>query len=162
MLGIIENIRSEHYANIDKFSQGIIVSQLESLLHYSERFYDRQFLTRATAGKDILFRLEKILNSYFEEGAPVTNGLPNVQLIADALNVSPNYLSRMLKTLTGRSTQQHIHDRLIEKAKEWLSSSNLSIGEIAYDLGFEHPQSFTRLFKKQTHLSPEAFRASLN
>lgn len=157
--GIIANIRQEYHANIDKFSQNIIVSHLETLLNYSERFYERQFITRKITNHIILNRLEELLNNYFNDE---DKGLPSVQIIANELNVSPNYLSRLLKTLTGKSTQQLIHDKLIDKAKERLSTTELSVSEIAYELGFEHPQSFTKLFKSKTNLSPLEFRASFN
>jgi AraC family transcriptional activator of pobA len=106
--------------------------------------------------------LENILTEYFNSDSLATKGLPTVQYIAETLHVSPNYLSGMLKVLTGQSTQQHIHDKLIEKAKEKLSTSDLSVSEIAYELGFEHPQSFSKLFKTKTNLSPLEFRQSFN
>ena len=160
--GIIKNIEQEYHTNIDKFSQDIIIAQLEVLLNYAERFYQRQFITRKISNHKILERLEEILAAYFKNEDLATKGLPTVQYVADALNVSPNYLSNMLKALTGQSTQQHIHDKLIEKAKEKLSTSELSIGEIAYGLGFEHSQSFSKLFKSKTQLSPLQFRQSFN
>lgn len=160
ILGIIANIKQEYHGNIDKFSQQIIVSHLETLLNYSERFYERQFITRKIASHILLTRLEDLLNDYFNDEELISKGLPTVQLFANELNVSPNYLSRLLKTLTGQSTQQLIHDKLIDKAKERLSTTGFSISEIAYDLGFEHPQSFTKLFKRKTNLSPLEFRAS--
>lgn len=160
--GIIENIQQEYYANIDQFSQNIIISHIETLLNYSERFYERQFITRKIANHKILNRLEDLLNDHFSSNDLILKGLPAVQLIAHELHVSPNYLSRLLKTLTGQSTQQYIHDKLIEKAKEKLSTTDLSVSEIAYELGFEHPQSFTKLFKNKTDLSPLEFRASFN
>jgi AraC-like DNA-binding protein len=159
---IIKNIEQEYHSNIDKFSQDIIIAQLEVLLNYSERFYQRQFMTRKIANHAIIDRLEHILNQYFAGDDLAQRGLPSVQQIADALNVSPNYLSNMLKTLTGQSTQQHIHDKLIGKAKEKLSTTELSVSEIAYQLGFEHSQSFSKLFKSKTKLSPLEFRASFN
>lgn len=157
--GIIENIRQEYHTNMDRFSKQIIISQIESLLNYSERFYNRQFITREKANHDILGRLEQLLADYFDDDLAIT-GLPTVQYIADTLHVSPKYLSSLLKLLTGQSTQQHIHDRLISKAKEKLSTTNLSVSEIAYDLGFEHSQSFSKLFKTKTQMSPLEFRAS--
>ncbi len=160
--GIIENIRQEYHANIDKFSKQIIVSHIETLLHYSERFYNRQFITREKVNHQILERLEKLLADYFNSEDLVKTGLPTVQYIAGALNVSPKYLSGLLKVLTGQSTQHHIHEKLIEKAKEKLSTTNLSISEIAYGLGFEHSQSFSKLFKTKTHFSPMGFRQSFN
>lgn len=160
--GIIANIQQEYHGNIDKFSKQIIVSQIESLLNYSERFYNRQFITREKNNHQILERLEKILIDYINTVDLVSKGLPTVQYIADKLNVSPKYLSNLLKVLTGQSTQQHIHEKLIEKAKEKLSTTNLSVSEIAYELGFEHPQSFSRLFKTKTNISPLEFRQSFN
>ncbi|MCK0192368.1 helix-turn-helix transcriptional regulator [Arenibacter sp. F20364] len=159
---IIENIGQEYHSNIDKFSQNIIISQIETLLNYAERFYQRQFITRKIASHKILDRLEAILVAYFNSDHLITKGLPTVQYVAEALNVSPNYLSGLLKTLTGQSTQQHIHEKLIEKAKEKLSTTELSVSEIAYELGFEHPQSFNKLFKTKTNISPLQFRQSFN
>lgn len=159
IIGILKNIQQEYHSNIDTFSQDIIISQIEVLLNYSDRFYHRQFITRKVTNHQVLDRLEKILTEYFD-GDVLEKGLPTVQYIADELNVSPNYLSGLLKTLTGQSTQQHIHDKLIEKAKEKLSTSDLSVSEIAYELGFEHSQSFSKLFKKKTKLSPLEFRQS--
>lgn len=162
IFSIIQNIRQEYHSSIDKFSQRIIISQIETLLNYSERFYQRQFITRKTTSHQILERLEKLLSDYFYSNDLISKGVPTVQYIADCLNVSPNYLSGLLKVLTGQSTQQHIHDKLIEKAKEKLSTTDLSISEIAYELGFEHPQSFSKLFKTKTNISPLEFRQSFN
>lgn len=159
---IIDSIRQEYQANIDRFSQNIIVSHIETLLSYSERFYERQFITRKITNHQMLSHLENLLNDYFNTDALAVKGLPTVHLIAQELNVSPNYLSRLLKNLTGQSTQHFIQDKVIEKAKEMLSTTSLSISEIAYELGFEHPQSFTKLFKNKTKLSPTLFRASFN
>ncbi len=159
--GIIENIKQEYHSNIDKYSKQIIISQIESLLNYSERFYNRQFITREKANHQILGRLENLLDNYFEHKILET-GLPSVQFIAEELNVSPKYLSTLLKVLTGQNTQQHIHDKLIEVAKTKLSTTDLSVSEIAYELGFEHIQSFSKLFKTKTKLSPLEFRQSFN
>ena len=158
--GIIENMEQEYRSNIDNFSQSVIVSQLELLLNYSNRFYNRQFITRKKASSDLLIKLEDLLNEYFDRQNELQGGLPTVKYIADQLNVSPNYLSDMLRTLTGQNAQQHIHNKLIEKAKEALSTTSLSVGEIAYRLGFEHPQSFNKLFKNKTNVSPLEFRNS--
>ena len=160
--GIIQNIRQEYHSNIDKFSESISISQIETLLTYADRFYQRQFITRKITNHQILDRLEKILTDYFNNEDLVNKGLPTVQFIAASLNVSPGYLSSLLKVLTGQSTQQHIHDRLIEKAKEKLSTTDLSVSEIAYELGFEHPQSFSKLFRTRTNQTPLEFRASFN
>lgn len=160
--GIMQNIEQEYRSNIDKFSQDVIIAQLELLLTYAERFYQRQFITRKITNHQILNRLEDILTENFSNNTIEKKGLPTVQYIAETLNVSPGYLSGLLKTLTGQSTQQHIHDKLIEKAKEKLSVTNLTVSEIAYELGFEHPQSFSKLFKSKTTLSPLEFRQSFN
>ena len=159
---IIENIKQEYHANIDRFSQNIIISQIEALLNYSERFYNRQFITRKKASHKILNRLEDLLAPYFNSDDLLTKGLPTVQYIAQSLNVSPKYLSSLLKALTGKNTQHHIHEKLIEKAKEKLSTCDLSVSEIAYELGFGHSQSFSKLFKSKTNLSPLEFRQSFN
>ena len=159
---IIQNIRQEYHSNIDKFSQDIIISQIETMLNYSERFYQRQFITRKISNHQILDQLEKLLNDYFKQEDLIIKGLPTVQHIADKLNVSPKYLSGLLKVLTGQSTQQHIHDKLIDVAKEKLSTTNLSVSEIAYELGFEHSQSFSKLFKTKTNISPLRFRQTFN
>lgn len=160
--GIIQNIKQEYHSNIDKYSQNIIISQIETLLNYSERFYQRQFITRKVTNHQILNRLEELLDDYFRNDEAIKTGLPTVQSVAKKLNLSVSYLSNLLKVISGKSTQQHIHDKLIEKAKEKLSTTNLSISEIAYELGFEHPQSFSKLFKAKTHLSPLEFRQSFN
>jgi len=161
-IGILQSIEHEYQSNIDKFSQNIIIAQLELLLVQSDRFYHRQFITRKITNHKIVNRLEEILSDYFNSDDLADKGLPSVQYIADKLNVSPNYLSDLLKVLTGQSTQQHIHEKLIEKAKEKLSTTDLSVSEIAYELGFEHSQSFSKLFKAKTDLSPMKFRQSFN
>jgi AraC family transcriptional activator of pobA len=160
--GIVNNIKTESQSNIDKFSQDIIISHLETLLNYAERFYQRQFITRKISNHEILDRLETLLSDYFNSDDLVTKGLPSVQYISEALHVSPTYLRSLLKSLTGQNTQQHIHNKLIEKAKEKLSTTNLSISEIAWELGFEHSQSFSKFFRTKTNLSPLEFRASFN
>jgi AraC-like DNA-binding protein len=162
IINILQNIEQEYQSNIDKFSQDVIIAQLELLFTYSERFYQRQFITRKTINHQILYRLEDLLATYFNSDDLIRKGLPSVQYIAESLNVSPSYLSGLLKTLTGQSTQQHIHDKLIEKAKEKLSTTELSVSEIAYELGFEHPQSFSKLFKTKTNFAPLEFRQSFN
>jgi AraC family transcriptional activator of pobA len=159
---IAQNIEQEYHANIDRFSQSVIIAQLELLLTYSERFYQRQFITRKIASHEILTRLEDYLANYFNSGALAKQGLPSVVHIAETLNISPGYLSGLLKSLTGQNTQQHLHNKLIDLAKERLSTTNLSVSEIAYELGFEHLQSFSKLFKTKTNLSPMEFRHSFN
>lgn len=159
---IMKNIETEYQSNIDNYSQDVMISQIELLLQYSNRFYNRQFITRKIANDDILVRLENLLSSYFNSEKIEELGLPSVQYISEQLHISPNYLSDMLRTITGQTTQQHIHNKLIEKAKEKLSTSDLSISEIAYHLGFEYPQSFNRLFKNKTKISPLGYRKSFN
>ena len=160
--GIFKNIEKEYNHSIDQFSQDVMVSQIELLLNYSNRFYNRQFITRKTASSDLLTKMEILLDEYFESDKIIESGLPTVQFFAEKLNLSPNYLSDMLRSITGQSTQQHIHNKLIEKAKEALSTTNLSVSEIAYQLGFEHPQSFSKLFKSKMNISPLEYRASFN
>ena len=162
IVGILQSILQEYKSNIDKFSQDIIIAQLELLLVHADRFYHRQFLTRKITNHKILDRLEDILTDYFKSDDLVNKGLPTVKHISESLNLSTNYLSSLLKTLTGQNTQQHIHDRLIEKAKEKLSTTDLSVSEIAYALGFEHSQSFSKFFKTKTNLTPLKFRESFN
>ncbi len=159
---IAQNVEQEYHANIDRFSQSVIIAQLELLLTYSERFYQRQFITRKIANHEILIKMEDLLINYFTSGELSQKGLPTVTYIADNLNISPGYLSGLLKSLTGQNTQQHLHNKLIELAKVKLSTTNLSVSEIAYDLGFEHLQSFSKLFKTKTNFSPMEFRHSFN
>ncbi|MEH6680591.1 MAG: AraC family transcriptional regulator [Sediminicola sp.] len=157
---IVKNVEHEYNGNLDKFSQSIIISQIETLLNYSDRFYQRQFLTRKVNNHQILQKVEKIIDDHFNDDS--TTGLPTVQYVAKSLNLSPMYLSSLLKSVTGQTTQQHIHEKLIEKAKEKLSTTELTVSEIAYELGFEHSQSFSKLFKVKTNLSPLEFRSSFN
>ncbi len=162
IINLMQNIQTEYFANTDKFSQDIIISVAETLLNYADRFYQRQFLTRRIENHRLLERMEDLLTSYFNSTDLLTRGLPSVGFVAEKLNVSSGYLSSLLKVLTGRNTQQHIQDKMIEKAKEKISITELSISEIAYALGFDHPQSFSRLFKTKTGLSPLAFRQTFN
>lgn len=159
---ILSIIEQEYRSDIDKFSQDIIITQIESLLNYSERFYQRQFFTRKKASHQILTQFEKLLDACFKDEKTLENGIPTVQYISKQLHVSPNYLSRLLTTLTGKSTQHYVQDKVIEIAKEKLSTTDMSIGEIAYSLGFEYPQSFSKLFKSKTKQTPVAFRALFN
>lgn len=161
ILGIYSFIQDELNERIDKFSQDVIISQIELLLNYANRFYDRQFLTRKVINNDILSRLELQLQDYFNEDRSVITGLPSVKDIAQKMNVSPRYLSDLLRNLIGLNTQQFIHEKVIEKAKEYLAKDALTIAEIAYRLGFEQPQSFNKLFKKKTTYSPSAYKKSL-
>ncbi|WPQ61833.1 helix-turn-helix transcriptional regulator [Chitinophaga sancti] len=158
LVGILKNIQQECKSNIDQFSKTIIVAHIATLLSYGDRYYHRQFITREKENHQVLERLEQLLNDYFNS----SQGLPTVTYVAQALNLSPKYLSSLLRVLTGQNTQQHIHEKLIEKAKEKLSTTNLSVSEIAYELGFEHLQSFSKLFKTKTNQSPLAFRATFH
>ncbi|TDQ08065.1 helix-turn-helix domain-containing protein [Pedobacter metabolipauper] len=160
--GIFKNIEMELESAIDHSSQDVMISQIELLLNYSKRFYGRQFITRKSANSDLLTKFEDLLSASVNSEKALLTGLPTVQEFADQLNVTPHYLSDMLRSLTGQNTRQHIHNRIIEKAKVMLSTTNLSIAEVAYQLGFEHPQSFNKLFKLKTKLSPVAFRQSFN
>ncbi|HAS41122.1 MAG TPA: AraC family transcriptional regulator [Microscillaceae bacterium] len=155
---IVQNVQQEYQTNLDSFSKQIISTHIENLLSYSERFYNRQFITREKTNHQILERLEVLLIDYFNSDDLVLKGLPSVQYVSQALNVSQSYLGSLLRVLTGQNTQQHIHEKLIEKAKEKLSTTNLTVSEIAYELGFEHSQSFSKLFKSKTQLSPIKFR----
>lgn len=136
--GIVQYIQQEYSFNIDKFSQDVVIAQLELLLTYARRFYERQFITRKITNHKVLERLEDLLNDYFKQ----ENGIPAVQYVAEQLNISTRYLSSLVKQLTGQTTQQHIQNKIIEKAKEKLSTTDLSVSEIAFHLGFEHSQSF--------------------
>ncbi|GAB3908988.1 AraC family transcriptional regulator [Larkinella knui] len=162
IIAVFESIEEELKSRIDHFSQDVIISQIELLLNHSNRFYSRQFITRKAVSSDLLQRAEEILTAYFQEPNVLKQGLPTVQFLSAQLNVSASYLSDMLRSLTGQNAQQHIHNYLIEKAKEQLSTSQASISEIAYGLGFEHPQSFSKLFKLKTSVSPLDFRRSFN
>ncbi|KAA6439531.1 helix-turn-helix transcriptional regulator [Dyadobacter flavalbus] len=158
---VFEAIDTELKNNIDRFSQDVLVSQIELLLNHCNRFYNRQFLTRNVLHHDLIDRMNAYLNDWFAKEQALISGLPTTQEIADQLNVSQRYLSDMLRSLTGKTTQQHIHLRLMEKAKEMLSSDALTTAEVAYRLGFEHPQSFNKFFRQKTGLSPAAFRKLL-
>jgi AraC-like DNA-binding protein len=162
ILNIVQNIEQEYQSNIDRFSKQIIISQLESLLNYADRFYHRQFITREKANHEILQKLERLLADYFNSDLASRLGLPTVTYVAEQLHLSPKYLSSLLRIQTGQNTQQHIHDTLIGQAKEKLTTTKLSVSEIAYELGFAHLQSFSKLFKTKTKLSPLEFRASFN
>lgn len=162
IISIFKIMEEELNSRIDDFSQDVIISQIELLLNYANRFYKRQFITRKAQSNELLVKLEDLLDDYFNNDKSLNQGIPSVQYLADHLNISPGYLSDMLRALTGQNAQQHIHNKLIEKAKEKLSTTSLSVSEIAYELGFEHSQSFNKLFKTKTKVSPLAFRQSFN
>jgi len=160
--GIFKTIEHELSLSTDNFSQDIIISQIEQLLNYSNRFYHRQFITRKPVNNDLVTRMEALISAHFDTEHSLSEGIPTVQSISDELKVSPRYLSDMLRAHTGQNTQQHIHNKLIEKAKELLSVTDLSVAEIAYRLGFGHPQSFNKLFRLKTTTSPTEFRQTFH
>lgn len=156
---IIDDIKSELEENIDKHSRTLIVSTIELLLNYCNRYYDRQFITRAAANKDIITEFEGLLVQYFNSDDLDVKGFPSVKDFAEKLQLSPNYLSDLLKKETGKNGTEHIQYHVIELAKDKLLSSTVSVSEIAYDLGFEYPQYFSKMFKKNTGMSPSEFRS---
>ncbi|KAF2506907.1 AraC family transcriptional regulator [Flavobacterium zhairuonense] len=160
--GIMKNLQTEIEAIIDGYTQDVVISHIELLLNYCNRFYNRQFITRKKASNDLLVRFEDLLSGYLQNDKADKIGIPSVQYLADKLFISPNYLNDLLKNLTGQTTQQHIQNFLINKAKDLLTTTNLSVSEIAYQLGFEYPQSFNKLFKNKTHLTPLEFKQSFN
>ncbi len=160
--GLFNNIDREYQTSIDSFSRDVMVAQIELLLQYANRFYARQFITRKVANDEILIRLENLLDQHFNNQQLTQKGVPAVQNIARELNISADYLSDMLRAITGQTAQQHIHAKLIEKAKELLTTTNMQVSEVAYYLGFEYPQSFNKLFKNKTSMSPLEFRSSFN
>lgn len=160
--GLLKQMQDELKNNIDHYSQDLIVAHLDLLLNYINRFYGRQFITRKTSNHDLLSKLEQTLLDYFENENGAVKGLPTVQYLSQELNLSANYLSDLLRSITGLNTQQYIQNHIIEKAKQLLATSNLSVNEIAYSLGFEYAQSFSKLFKKKTNLTPLQFRQSFN
>jgi len=160
--GLLKLMQEELKNNIDYYSQDLMVSHLDLLLNYVNRFYGRQFITRKNANYDLLSKLEQLLFDYFENENSVLNGLPSVQYLSQELNLSSSYLSDMLRNITGQNTQQYIHNYLIERSKRLLTTTNLTVNEIAFSLGFEYPQSFSKLFKKKTDQTPLQFRKSFN
>ena len=161
---VVQTIQEEFSANLDNHSHDLIISNIEVLLNYCKRFYGRQFITRSQHNKGIVSQFEKLISDYFDSEQVKLNGLPSVKYCAEKLNLSPNYLGDLLKQETGKSAIEHIHYHLIEKAKDLLLNSGQSISEIAYDLGFEQPQNFSKVFKKKTGVSPREYieKAPLN
>lgn len=159
---LLQQMQQELSNNIDHYSQNLIVAQLDLLLNYADRFYNRQFITRKAVNNDLLSQLEQVLNDYYNNTTTANQGLPGVQFIASQLHLSPGYLSDLIRNATGQNTRQYIQLHLIERAKVLLTTSNKAISEIAYELGFEYSQSFSKLFKKITHQTPLAFRQSFN
>lgn len=161
MMNLMYQMQDELKNNIDHYSQDLIVSHIELLLQYAQRFHNRQFLTRSAVNNDLVAKMEELIDTYLKSDATLS-GLPTVNFFAEKLNVSPNYLSDLLKNVTGKNAQTHIQESVIDRAKELLSTTNLSVKEIAYDLGFDYPQSFSTMFKKKTQLTPLQYRAGFN
>ena len=157
---LLQKIVSEYEQNIDKHSQKLIISSLELILDYCQRFYDRQFYTRANLNKDHLDKFKKILNDYYRSESPLNLGIPSVSYCGSEMNMSPKYLSDLLKKETGQGAQEHIHSFIIDRAKTELLGTTESISKIAYDLGFEYPQHFSKMFKRKTGMSPARYRSS--
>lgn len=162
ILSVYTIMEQEMNARVDEFSQEVIVSQIELLLSYVNRFYKRQFITRKSVNNDVLQKTEALLDNYFNTGKTIDQGVPTVQFLSEQMHLSPGYLSDLLRSQIGQNAQQYIHLKLIEKAKDKLSTTHLTVSEIAFELGFEHPQSFSKLFKTKTKLSPLAFRQLFN
>lgn len=160
VLECFRNIEHELEHDIDKHSKRLITSNIELFLNYCVRFYDRQFITRDNVNKDALSRLEDIINDYYQSGKSAENGLLTVSYCADALHLSPNYLGDLIKKETGLSPQAHIRNALIGIAKDCLADPQLTVNEISWKLGFQYPQHFTRMFKKETGQSPKEYRDS--
>jgi AraC-like DNA-binding protein len=154
----VQKIQAELQENIDVHSQYIIVSTIELLLNYCSRFYGRQMITRSQTNKSIISQIETILNIYFSETNVKEQGLPSVAFLAEKVNLSPSYLSDLLKKESGKNAQEHIHFYLIEEAKTYLINTDKNINEIAYSLGFEYPQYFNKLFKQKTGKTPLEYR----
>jgi len=161
LMHMVENIETELAQNIDKHSQDLIIMNIESILKYCKRFYDRQFYTRTNLHQDHITQFERFLERYFAAEDMTDKGIPTVAECGKAMGMSPGYLSDLLKIETGRSAQGHIHDFVVDKAKTLLLSSKVSISQVAYTLGFEYPQHFSKFFKSKTGLTPSAYR-SLN
>jgi len=155
---LFSGIEAEYQGSIDQFSREVMIAQIELLLQFSSRFYARQFITRKVTNDEILVRLESLLDKFLDS----QKGLPTVQQVAKELSLSPDYLSDMLRTVSGQTAQQHIQARVIDKAKQLLATTTLQVSEIAYQMGFEYPQSFHKLFKSKTNMSPIEYRESLS
>jgi AraC family transcriptional regulator, transcriptional activator of pobA len=162
IISIFKMIEAELNSRIDEFSQDVMIAHIELLLNYANRFYKRQFITRKIINNDLLVKLEDLLTDYFNNETSPSQGLPTVQYLAEQLHLSPGYLSDMLRSLIGQNAQQYIHEKLIERSKELLSTTSLSVSQIAFQLGFEHSQSFSKFFKLKAKLSPLQFRQSFN
>ena len=145
---------------MDRHSQDLIVQNLETILKYCNRFYDRQFYTRANLNKDTISKFEQLLVEYYQSNKPLALGVPTVKYCGAELSMSPNYLSDLLKKETGKNAQEHIHSYVLSKAKNKLLGTLEPVSQIAYDLGFEYPQHFSKIFKNKTGMSPSEWRQS--
>ena len=155
---LVLKIEEEYNQNIDKHSQELIIANIEMLLKYSKRFYDRQFFTRTNLNKDLLSDFNKVVRTYYKSENPIQSGVLSVKECAEKLNLSVNYFGDLIKSETGRSAKDHINDYVIEKAKTLLLGSNESVSQIAYSLGFEYPQGLNKLFKAKVGISPSEYR----
>ena len=158
LTNILAQIEIEYRTNIDRHSQQLLISNLELLLNYCRRYYDRQFITRTNKNRDLIVKFEQFLTEYFRSNETTNSGVPSVKICAEKMNLSPNYLSDLLKSETGKNTQDHIHYHLLEKAKTMLLSTNYTVNEIAFYLGFEYPQNLTKLFKNKIGITPTEYR----
>lgn len=162
LLGILKQMEREYHTNIDHYSQELIVSNIELFLNYCKRYYGRQFITRSNQNKDILTKFETFIADYFDSDKLKQTGPPTVKYCAEQMNLSTNYFSDLLKSETGKNAQEHIHYQLLEKAKKLLMGTHQTVNEIAYDLGFQYPQSFSKLFKNKVGVSPSIYRLQNN
>lgn len=158
ILDCLDKIDHELHQSIDKHSKKLIANNIELLLNYCMRFYDRQFITRNLVNKDILVRFENLLDNYLKSDTAKITGLPTVRYCADQLHLSPNYFGDLIKKETGKSAQENIQLKLIEIAKERVFDTSKTVSEIAYELGFKHPQHFSRMFKKSTGYTPNEYK----
>lgn len=154
----VKTIEREYKSNIDKYSKGVIVTAIEQLLNYSQRFYGRQFITRQKRNTDLISKFERLVNDYFQTNQLNEKGLPTVDYFANTLNLSAGYLTDLLKKETGKTTKEYLQIEVIERAKYKLLNSNDTVNEIAYSMGFEYPQYFNRLFKSKTGMTPTEYR----
>ncbi|UKN00438.1 helix-turn-helix transcriptional regulator [Paracrocinitomix mangrovi] len=154
----IKKIEFELEQNIDAHSQNLLISNIELLLNYCQRFYERQFHSRSDHHKDVVTTIEEEIKLYFEQNFQIDQGIPTTKYLADKVNLSPNYLGDMLKKETGKNTKEHINDFVVEKAKNLLLGSSNNVSEIAYELGFNYPHYFSRLFKQKTGVTPQKYR----
>ncbi len=160
-LDCLAKIKRELTHSIDKLTKRLIASNIQLLLDYCMRFYERQFATRATVNKDVLSRFETLLDAYFQSGKPQDEGLPTVKYVAEIVFLSPNYFGDLIKKETGKTPQEYIQDKLIDTAKERIAGSDMTISQIADELGFQYSQHFNRVFKKRVGITPNEYRKQI-